>query len=177
MIYYKKINAEGTESKGLEAGRSIEIFIRNSSQVFTGIIEFIGVYQGATHIFVDIGPEKKALLKISQSRTIKEMVLWTKTDLTVNIISNITVTHMAKQYAVDLFPKIPTYSVPASGTWNVPVEVGDMFIKKCEPYTVLAVARNGTLFLEDNDGQALQLTLKDEGLAYCFQGLYKGNID
>lgn len=149
----------------LAVGRSIQI--KCVSGEYHGIVDFISACQGAHNIFVSGNKNERFILKIYSNRTMVELVAYYENKVTVIPIHEITVTY-AHSKAVLHVNKGLTYKALVKTPKEVPVQVGDLFEKNGHKFEVLAVAKDGTMFLQNDDGKSLQVTRNDKTLIDAF---------
>lgn len=177
-MFIRQVKAKGIVKKELEVGRSITV--QSGTTEFDGEIDFISRCQGATHIFLKINKNQRAVLKVYSIRVMIELFIYDEDKITSYGVTNVYVTSIRNKYLVDFTNFRPkdgryteTYEAEASGFKNIPVVVGDVFQKGSKEFTVIAITKNGgTMFLESESGDGLPVNLNDTSLIAAFGGQF-----
>lgn len=175
-MFIKPFVSEDRSKKALEKGRSVEIKLTNGTRV-DGQVEFIAECHGAHSIFVDAGLGRRDIIKIYSNRTLVELITYKEDTINAVAIEGITVTSSRKQeILITSRPGELYYFTDEKVNKDVPVVVGDKFFKHDKEFTVLAISRNGgTMFLEDEKGTGITVSLNDKTLIETFRGFKWGN--
>lgn len=178
MAFVKQVLTDTRQKTKLERNRSLEMITSKGGR-FTGIIDFIASQSGSHHIFLLSDAGTRMVLKVYSNRTLIELVVYKEASVFVYKIASATVTHLQSQEELkfDNSEFLYYFGKEKAYKW-APVVVGDQFYKAGKLFTVLAITKNGgTMFMEDDKGDGLQVNLNDKTLLDAFSGFKWGNPD